>query len=363
MNPYILYIIGVLFISSACGFVFIPATLRFCKKHRIYDHPSGRKIHKNAVPRLGGIVFMPSMLFSFAVALSMLEPIQNKVTLSLWTIYFLAALLLIYVTGIIDDIIGLKPLTKFLIQIAAACALPLGGLYLNDMYGFLGLHELPFWAGFPLTVLVIAFIDNALNLIDGIDGLAACLSIIALSGFCYMFAAEQVWAYSILTAGLIGVLLSFLHFNLFGKCANGTKIFMGDSGSLTLGFILGALCVKYFMRNPAVISHRETNVFMAFTLLILPMLDTVRVFAVRLWHGCSPFNADKRHIHHKLMAAGLTQHKTLLCIVCLDFFYIILNLLLLEKTSSTTALLVDTALFAAFNAAVNIAVKKNSELA
>ena len=134
--------------------------------------------------------------------------------------------------GIVDDILGLSPLIKFIVQIIAACALPLSGLYINNMYGFFGIHEIPYYIGFPLTVLTIVFIDNAINLIDGIDGLAASLSIIALSGFLYMFIVQNVWSYSILIAGLIGVLVAFMYFNLFGSAENNRKIFMGDSGSL-----------------------------------------------------------------------------------------------------------------------------------
>lgn len=362
MNPYILYVIGVLLLSSACGFVFIPAILRFCKERHIYDLPGDRKIHKDAIPRLGGIAFLPSMLLSFAMALSALEPIQNKVSLSLWTIYFLLALLLIYAMGIIDDVVGLNAVTKFVVQIAAACLLPLGGLYLNNLHGLLGIHDIPYWIGFPLTVFVIVFIDNALNLIDGIDGLAACLSIIALSGFCYMFAVQGVWVYSILIAGLTGVLVSFSYFNIFGKKDRNNKIFMGDAGSLTLGFILGFLSVKYSMCNLSVISSSDSDVFMAFTMLFVPMFDAARVFIVRVWHGVSPFMADKRHIHHKLMAAGLSQHSTLFCIVGLDVFYIMLNLFMLKTISITMVLFIDVILFVAFNLTINIIVKRKSVL-
>lgn len=362
MNPYILYVIGVLLLSSACGFVFIPAILRFCKERHIYDLPGDRKIHKDAIPRLGGIAFLPSMLLSFAMALSALEPIQNKVSLSLWTIYFLLALLLIYAMGIIDDVVGLNAVTKFVVQIVAACLLPLGGLYLNNLHGLLGVHEIPYWIGFPLTVFVVVFVDNALNLIDGIDGLAACLSIIALSGFCYMFAVQGVWGYSILIAGLTGVLVSFSYFNIFGKKDRNNKIFMGDAGSLTLGFILGFLSVKYSMCNPAVISSSDSDVFMAFTMLFVPMFDAARVFIVRVWHGVSPFMADKRHIHHKLMAAGLSQHSTLFCIVGLDVFYIMLNLFMLKTISITMVLFIDVILFVAFNLTINVIVKRKSVL-
>lgn len=160
---------------------------------------------------------MPSMLLSFAAAMYVINTTDRQVTINLWSIYFLLSMLMIYVMGIVDDILGLSPLIKFIVQIIAACALPLSGLYINNMYGFLGIYEIPYYIGFPLTVLTIVFIDNAMNLIDGIDGLAASLAIMALSGFLYMFIIQNVWSYSILIAGLIGVLVAFMYFNLFGS--------------------------------------------------------------------------------------------------------------------------------------------------
>ena len=168
----------------------------------------------------------------------------------------------------------------------------------------MGIHGVPYAVGLPLTVLAIVFIDNAVNLIDGIDGLAASLSIVAFAGFAYIFAVQGIWSYAILISGIIGVLLAFLYFNLFGDVSRNRKIFMGDAGSLTLGFILGVLCVKYSMNNDSVILLRRFDFIVPFTLLVVPVFDAVRVSVVRISHGVSPFKADKRHIHHKAHACG-----------------------------------------------------------
>ena len=353
MNIYIYWIIGVFIISMVCGFIFIPIILNFCKAKQLYDIPNARKIHKNAIPRLGGIAFMPSMFIAFAIALSAISVTDKLITVNIWSLYFLISILLIYVMGIIDDVLGLSPLIKFVVQIVAACFLPFSGLYINNLYGFMGIHEIPYLIGFPLTVLVIVFIDNAVNLIDGIDGLAASLSIMALAGFLYIFSSQDIWAYAILIAGLIGVLVAFLYFNLFGDVNKNRKIFMGDAGSLTLGFILGFLCVKYSMSNPAVITEHKFNFFMAFTLLLVPMFDVVRVFMVRIYHGCSPFMADRSHIHHKFMNAGLSQHQALACIVALAAAYIALNHVLLKSMCNTYVFLIDVAVYVCLNLTLN----------
>ncbi len=353
MNIFYLCIIGVFVISTICGFIFIPVILNYCKAKQLYDLPNARKIHHDAVSRLGGVSFIPSMFISFAIAMSFLNKTSNLITVNLWSFYFLIGILLIYGMGILDDVLGLTPLTKFVVQIVSACILPASGLYINNLYGFMGIHEVSYAIGFPLTVFIIVFIDNAINLIDGIDGLAASISIMALCGFLYIFSDQEVWSYSILISGLIGVLVSFLYFNLFGKPEKNRKIFMGDSGSLTLGFILGFLCVKYSMDNALVMSQHKFNFIMSFTLLIVPMFDVVRVFFVRVSHRRSPFIADKNHIHHKFMKAGMSQHQTLISILLFQAFYIVLNHFLLTAMTSTVVFVIDVLIYFCVNQTLN----------
>lgn len=360
MNTYLLCIIGVFIISTICGFIFIPIILNYCKAKQLYDIPNARKIHKNAIPRLGGISFIPGMFISFMVAVSVIDAPDNFIRISLWSFFFPLGTLLIYGMGIVDDILGLSPSRKFIVQIIAACLLPFSGLCLNNMYGFLGIHEIPYYISFPLTVLVIVFIDNAINLIDGIDGLAASLSILALCGFLYLFLEQEVWSFSILITGLIGVLSAFLYFNIFGSAEKNRKIFMGDSGSLTLGFILGFLCVKYSMDNIHVMPYQKADFIMPFTLLLVPIFDVFRVFFVRISHHKSPFVADKNHIHHKLMSTGLSQHKALITILLLAVFFIVLNLLLLHAVRNTVVFFIDILVYITINLIINWLIRKHA---
>lgn len=360
MIQCLLILIAFLF-SAACGFVFIPMILNFCKEKGLYDIPDERKIHKSGIPRLGGLSFLPSMLIAFLAATLTYNRFTgvSEVTFSLWSLYFFISLLLVYGIGLVDDIVGLGAKIKFLVQIIAATLLPSAGLFLNDLYGFLGIGEIPYFIGAPLTVFVIVFINNAINLIDGIDGLASGLSFIALTGFLFCFLEEDMELYAFLIAGLLGVLVPFMYFNLFDDPAKKRKIFMGDSGSLTLGFILGFLAIKYSMDNPNVKDWNPDCLLRSYTFLIVPAFDVVRVSLVRLRHRVPIFSADKNHIHHKLMRTGLTQHQALACILLLALFYIGLNLTLRQFLSSTLIVVIDILLWLGVQLLINTSIRRN----
>lgn len=361
MNQYILYIIGTFIVSLLCGLISIPLIINFCKRRKLYDLPDARKIHRSGIPRLGGICFIPSMIISSILMIVVFNQnaTNNEITISLWSAYFFISLMLIYGVGLVDDIVSLGPKTKFVIQIIAASLLPASGLYINNMYGFLGIYEIPYYIGAPLTVLSIVFIDNAMNLIDGIDGLSGGLSLIALAGFLICFARENIWPYCILIAGLMGVLVAFLYFNIFGdKNGRQQKIFMGDSGSLTLGFILGFLLVKFSMDNPNVMPFRKDSLMLSCTLLAIPIFDVFRIIFVRMLHHKPLFGADKNHIHHKLMRAGMTQHQTLVTILLLAIFYIVFNYLVFNLMYFSAIVVIDIAIWIAFHTAVNTAIKR-----
>lgn len=355
-----IYLLGAFLLSLICGLVFTPLILDFCKRKRLYDIPSDRKVHKNATPRLGGISFFPSMLTAFFVVL-LFTPIVEEHTLpvNIWSAVFLIGLMIIYSIGIIDDLVGLKATTKFTVQIVTACLLPFAGLYINNLYGLLGIHEIPYWIGIPLTIFIIVFIDNAINLIDGIDGLATGLSLIALAGFLAYFIYHNVYVftYTIIIAGMMGALVAFSYFNLFGKTEHNTKIFMGDSGSLSLGFTLGFLAVKCAMDNTNIWPTRPEAIIAPLTLLFVPTADVVRVTLYRLRHGRPLFDADKNHIHHKLMRTGLSQHQALAFILLLAIGFIILNSLLYPLLSSTIIVLIDIILFCLINVLINSRLK------
>ena len=364
MDSHWIYVILSFVISVAGGCVIIPRIMNYCMKHGLYDMPNARKVHRNAVPRLGGIAFIPSMSLAFLVSLLVFHQVSGNVpmTISLWTLSFLVSLSMIYCVGIVDDIIGLGAKTKFIVQIVAASLLPACGLYINSLYGFCGVNEIPFWVGAPLTVFVIVFIDNAMNLIDGIDGLSAGLAFMSLAGFLVCFSRAEVWTYCVFIAGLMGVITSYLYFNVLGSAEKGNKVFMGDSGSLTLGFILGFLAVKYSMDGVGVLPRHSDGLLLAYTLLIVPCFDVVRVVLSRLRSRQPLFTADKRHIHHKLLRCGLTQHQALAVILVLQLVFVIMNTTMFPAVHLTYVVVADVALYTVFHLVVNAVIYKKSKL-
>lgn len=345
----IIYLLGAFIMSLVCGLVFTPLILDFCKRKKLYDIPNERKVHKNAIPRLGGISFFPSMMVAFAAMLFFFtQSHRYSIPMNTWSASFLFGVTIIYFTGIIDDLIGLNAVTKFIVQILTACLFPMAGLYINHLYGLFGIDEIPHYIGIPLTVFVIVFIDNAINLIDGIDGLASGLSLIALTGFLLYFSHYHVfvYTYSIIAAGMMGALIAFMYFNLFGRPERNTKIFMGDSGSLSLGFTMGFFAVKCAMNNEQIWPERTEAILVPVTLLFVPIADVARVIIFRMRHGLRLFSADKNHIHHKLMRMGMTQHQALCTILLLAVSYIAMNgLMFWWGLSFTVILAADVLLF------------------
>lgn len=353
--------LGTFLISVLCGFVFIPLTLNFCKTKGLYDIPNQRKLHHKLIPRLGGITFIPSMVIAALIAIFTLDndpALQQRVPLNLWSILFFFSLTIIYVVGIIDDLVGLGAKVKFAAQVAAAVLMPVAGLSVNNLYGFCGIYDIPLYIGIPLTVFVIVFISNAINLIDGIDGLAAGLSFIALIGFFYGYVHQGLNSYCIIISGLAGVLIPYLYFNILGKAEKNRKIFMGDSGSLTLGFILGFLFVKFTMVNGEAMPYNPQRMLLAYSLLIVPVFDVVRVILHRLHYHAPLFKADKSHIHHKLMRAGCSMHQALLVILAMALLYIPLNLWLFGLIGITGVVLVDIILYTSINLLINYKISK-----
>lgn len=352
-------------VSILSGFILIPLIMKFCERKKLYDIPDERKVHKNNIPRLGGLSFMPSMVLAFLLALLVMghNEGRNTIHINLWACCFLLGLLMIYTMGIIDDLLGLDAKTKFFIQIIAASLLPLSGLYINHLYGFLDLAEIPFWIGAILTVFIIVYIDNSINLIDGIDGLAAGLSFLALGGFLVCFMNYGLITYCILIAGLMGVLVPYLYFNICGNPEKKKKIFMGDSGSLTLGFILGMLFVKYAMDNPAIMEFRRDGLMLSITMLLVPMFDVVRVVLTRMYHKRALFQADKNHLHHKWLRAGVGQHGALFAILLTAIFFGVINILMVRylDISLTYSLAIDIILYVVYNFLLDRCIRHKGE--
>lgn len=329
-------------LSFIFGFITIPFILKFCKDRKLYDLPDFRKRHKQAIPRLGGISFFPCMLMSFGLVLLIFSiKYTPNASVHLWYLYLLFGFFMIYIIGILDDIVGISAKFKLLIQFIAACCLPLAGIYIDNLFGLFGVNEIPYYIGMPLTILVILVITNAINLIDGIDGLSSSLSLIVLIVYLYIYSVYNAWVICVMCAGLAGCLVAFFYFNMFGKPEKNTKIFMGDSGSLTLGYLISALFVRYLTLYSDYPTSDYHGIVLIYSALLVPVFDVARVVFFRIRIGKSIFSADRNHIHHRLMDTGLSQHATLITIISLTVFYILINLLVYRVVENVTIIVVS----------------------
>ena len=250
---HLIFIVAGFLLSALMGRLIIPRILVISLRKRLFDIPDFRKIHQHPISRLGGVTFFPViMLVMCAITLIGLhikgfsdQFFSNHIVDEM--LCLTAGLVLLYIIGVCDDLIGVRYGRKLLVQVLAASFLPFAGLYVVDFYGLFGVDVVSPFIGIPLTVLLTVFVTNAINLIDGIDGLASGLCMIALLIFGTAFALNGVWMYSLLAFVCLGVLIPFFLYNVFGNAEHGSKIFMGDTGSLTLGFILSLFSVKYIL--------------------------------------------------------------------------------------------------------------------
>ena len=236
--------------------------------------------------------------------------------------------MVLYLVGMADDLIGIRYRAKFVIQILCGVMLIAGGIYINNLHGILGIHAVPLWLGYPLTILIVVFIINAINLIDGIDGLASGLCSIACLFYGLTFFMLHQYVYAMLAFATLGVLVPFFYYNVFGNAKHGRKIFMGDTGSLTIGMMLCFLSLKLTMCGLDDNTGNVHPMVLAFSPLLVPCCDVVRVYLHRVRNGKNPFLPDKNHIHHKLLALGIKQRNAMIIIVSVSTIFILLNILL-----------------------------------
>lgn len=363
MTSYYIYVFLAFIIGAIATAVTIPVIIIFCRKFGYYDQPNQRKVHKQAVPRLGGVAFMPSLALSFAVTML----IYYSKTMSYPDFHFTSALMVlgaatIFLVGVMDDLIDLPANLKFVILTIGSLALPICNLVLNDLSGFFGLYSIPIWLAYPLTVLVILTIVNAINLIDGIDGLASGISAICLTIFVFLYADVDYLVFGVMSAGILGSVLAFMVFNLFGK-VGGLKIFMGDAGSLILGYVMAYLAIKYLMVTKQEIYTFVNPILIVYSMFIVPVFDLVRVALTRVAYGFPMLHADQRHIHHVLMRCGLSMRKTLAVILGLVCFFILANLILDDmEVPITIIFFLDVALYLLFFAVAYVIVDRRESM-
>lgn len=305
--------------SFFIGVIITPLLIFLIKKGNILDKPGGRKIHKFSVPSMGGIAMFMALLSGILIWLDYNQLMEIR--------FFLLGLGIMFILGLRDDLVELTAYQKLIGQLIAIIAVVvLGDVRISNFYGFFGVEELPLWFSYGLTVFTIVGLTNAFNLIDGLDGLASSLSLITFVflGAWFIYSGENTFGFIALT--FVGAIFSFLVYNW-----HPAKIFMGDTGSLTLGFTLSVLCVKFIDVNGSLGEDAfkfSAPLTTAIVLMIIPFYDTLRVFIRRASKGKSPMAADKSHVHHFLLRMGFRHDQVTLILGAVKIGFIVLAVLL-----------------------------------
>lgn len=305
--------------SLAITWYYIPKVVNVVRLRHLEDKPGNHKIHKQNVPTLGGIGIFAGFLVGFLVGIDGYMPDLS---------YFAAAAVLLFFVGLKDDLIFLNPSKKIIGELASAMIVAIfTHIHFTTLHGFLGITTIPAVASYLLTVFVILVVINAVNLIDGIDGLAGAVGIIASVTFGLFFWLSGDYGYTVMSVALLGALIAFLRFNL----SDGpNKIFMGDTGSLVIGFTLAVFAVRFnelAATGDAVIDLRSAP-SVSIAVLIVPLFDTLRVILLRLHYHQSPFTADHRHIHHMMLRAGYSHRQATVYIGLFNVLMIVTAFLL-----------------------------------
>jgi UDP-N-acetylmuramyl pentapeptide phosphotransferase/UDP-N-acetylglucosamine-1-phosphate transferase len=313
----------VFLVALATSYFTVPRIILIAKLKKLYDLPdNNRKIHKEVVPNLGGIaIFFSTMIIgSFFVTPT---PTSN------WWHYIVASSLILFIIGLKDDILVIVPYKKFLIQLmTASIAVFFADIRLHSLHGILGIYEMPYWLSCSFSIIGITFVTNAFNLIDGVDGLAGTISLLCTLTLGVSLAFQGDENAAKFSFALMGALAGFLWFN-----RSPAKIFMGDSGSLFLGFSISILCILFIN---SFVPHRFFSMFVhssqgaliiALAILFIPVFDSFRVFITRIAHGKHPFHADRIHLHHYLLDLGFNHNRVVSVLFVSNLLIIFVSLL------------------------------------
>lgn len=320
------FICGLL--AFATTFLLIPLIIKMAFHFNLVDEPNHRKVHKNAIPTLGGI----GIILGFLVA----SIVHSYQSMSMEMMVILGAIFSLCTVGIIDDLKEIPAKYKLVFQLVLSATLCYFGFRIESLGGFLGIYEMPLFAQYGLTMMVMTGFINAFNFIDGIDGLAGGIGAInaALMTFLFILADQSLYAF--MSVALLGGLLAFLEYNF-----NPAKIFMGDTGSTVIGFLLIVFAIKILQIAPTMPEAIFSNALvLVFGALLLPVFDIIRTIIFRVKNGNSPFQPDKTHIHHLLLQTRFDHQKASLTLYAANFILIALALLIKDVVAIEKALFI-----------------------
>ena len=302
----------------------IPFVIYLSNHLKLYDKKDQRKIHTKHIPRLGGIAVISGIIITLIYFfIEVPFPVGTREPYSL----LLFSIITMFILGIIDDLINIQPSLKLFIQFLLALILVWkADIYIYSFNGLFDLYNLPIWISYIFSILVIVFIINAYNIIDGIDGLSSSVGILALIIYFGIFIFNKNYFDSLLSLSVMGSLFGFWLQN-----KPPANIFMGDSGTLTIGLLLAYFSIKISMLP----LDFQGNINPVFPMVVLayPVIDTLRVFTIRIYSGHSPFRADRNHIHHKLVGLGFSHGKSTAIIISFNICLVITSYMLRDNST------------------------------
>ena len=317
--------------------VSIPPIVRVSHTKNLGARPNGRTSHNGQVPELGGIAIFAATVMGSVLFIDVTGFSEFR--------YILAAILIIFFIGLKDDLVTLRWYKKLIAEIIAAfLVVVLGGIRIATFHGMMGIGTLPYWFSILFSIFVFIALINCFNLLDGIDGLASGMGIAISLIFGYWLYRLGYVNFAILALAMAGGLISFYRYNVFGKH---NKLFMGDTGSLLLGFLFAVLSIKILCcelpaDNELYMRSLPTVVMGA---MIVPIIDTIRVFASRIVHGRSPFSADRTHLHHVFLTLGFTHVQASTIIILINVFLFGMALAMRDMHALTSAAILFSSAF------------------
>lgn len=314
--------IFVFLLSFSVAYFALPSVIYVVKQKNLMDNPNERSSHKEKTPTLGGISFFVSIVFTLMV----FRPFDiDQVGINI-----LSGVGVLFFVGLKDDLVGVNPSTKIIGQIIATLMLFFStDLKITTLDGFLNITDIPYWTSVFISCAIVMAIVNSYNLIDGINGSASMVGMVIFSAFAYVFYDAEMYYYFLLSILCIGFLLAFLRYNLSNK----NRVFMGDTGSMIVGFVLAVLAIKFFALDTtsleSAIINPTNKVWVLLSIIFIPFFDTTRVFTTRIIRHGKPFKADRSHIHHVIIDYLKLSHakaSILLASINLSVFIVILYL-------------------------------------
>ena len=321
----------------------------FSFRRRLFDPVDDRKLHLGLIPRIGGMAFLPTQCAIFLLVIIVLRSLHIIYVDYVMLVRFLMLIMglgLLFVTGIVDDLMSIYYKWKFAAQFVAAALIPFSGLWIIHLDGVLGIYLIPAWIGIPLTILIIVLIINAFNFIDGIDGLCSGLTIMACTVLGTLSFRHDSWLPVIFSFITVGTLSPFFYYNVYGKTKRKRRIFMGDTGSTTLGLTVSFLVLSYTVGDPSELQP-SGNLLVAFSVVLVPLLDVLRVVLLRLIKRKPLFLPDNNHIHHHLLRLGFSKQTVLYIILLIALGFVVFNMWFVKFVANdqTILLLLDITLW------------------